>query len=62
MSDVPTYIGLGKQDNLLGAPVRSLAQSIGGRADCQFEEFDPCEHLMIVADALTSAYRFFDAH
>ena len=62
LGSVPIYMAVGKQDELRGASVRALATGLSGRLDCQFEEFDPCEHVMIVADALPSAFRFFDRH
>lgn len=62
LEGVPIYLAVGKQEiPMLAASAQRLGQALEGRAGSEFESFDPCEHLMIVADALPSAFRFFDA-
>jgi hypothetical protein len=61
LSSVPMYLAVGQQELpplLIGA--RALAESQKGRSNFEYEEFNHTEHLMIVADSLPSAFRFFD--
>ena len=59
LSGVPIYVAVGRAD-MLHASVAALAAANQGRAGFVFEELDPCEHLMVVADALPAAFKFFD--
>jgi predicted esterase len=58
---IPVFASIGKQD-LLFANMKPLGQVLSSRKDSEYEELEPCEHLMIVADSIQAAYRFFDAH
>jgi predicted esterase len=63
LREVPIYVAVGKQEiPMLRANVERLGEQLGQGSVNQIETFDPCEHLMIVADAVPSAYRFFDRH
>jgi predicted esterase len=59
LKSVPIFIAVGKQDQM-ASEVRAFSQLIAGRANCEYLEMDPCEHLMIVGDAIPEAFRFFD--
>lgn len=62
-TQVPIFLAVGKQEiGMLRNSVLALSRDMSSRADFKFKEFDPCEHLMIVADALPDAYAFFDRH
>lgn len=61
LSGVPLWVMVGKSDPLAMA-VGALKRSLAGRADTEFQELDPCEHLMVAADGLPDAYRFFDRY
>lgn len=63
LAGTPIFLAVGKQEmGMLVGGVQSLAQSMEGKPGFEFRQYDPCEHLMIVADALPDAYRFLDAH
>jgi hypothetical protein len=50
------------ETNTISIATRDLALGLAETVKKQgeFNEYDPCEHLMIVAEALPDAYRFFD--
>jgi pimeloyl-ACP methyl ester carboxylesterase len=57
----PTFLAVGKQEMApLRASANTAAQQAQGRAGFQFKEYDPSEHLMVVADAIPDVYSFFD--
>jgi len=60
LADVPIWLSVGKQDVLVSG-VRAIAQALSGRKGFEFQELDPCEHMMVVADSIPSAYRFFES-
>jgi hypothetical protein len=58
---IPTFLAVGREDAAsIVAFCQAVARENAGREDFRYEEFDACEHLAIVADAVESAYRFFD--
>lgn len=61
LSDTPLFLAIGKQEM---AGLRGLGLGLKARAEQngEFREYDPCEHLMIVADASQDAFRFFDRY
>lgn len=60
---VPIYLAVGKQEiPRLLASSQAISRELADRGDFQFEEFDASEHLMIVADAIPNAFRFFDRY
>jgi dienelactone hydrolase len=58
-SELPVFLAVGKQEQM-AMMSSTIAKANEGRAGFVFREYDPCEHLMIVADAVGDAYRFFD--
>jgi hypothetical protein len=60
LDGIPLFLSVGKQDSIAG-DLRVLSQGIQSRKHGRFEEFDPCEHLMVVGESLPSAYKFFDS-
>jgi hypothetical protein len=58
-SELPVFLAVGKQE-ALATMAATIAKDNSGRSGFVFREYDPCEHLMIVADAVSDAYRFFD--
>lgn len=61
LSRTPIFLAVGKQEMMmLRTGALALAEAVQKRGE--FKEYDPCEHLMIVAEALPDAYRFFDRH
>lgn len=57
LAQTPIFVAVGKQEiSMLRTTALSLKPKVA-----QFNEYDPCEHLMVVADAVEDAYRFFDA-
>lgn len=58
---IPVFASVGKQD-LLFANMKPLGQVLSARKNSEYEELDSCEHLMVVAESIQAAYRFFDAH
>lgn len=56
LAGTPIIVAVGKQEM---AMLKSTAQGLREKAT-EFREYDPCEHLMIVADAVPDAYKFFD--
>lgn len=54
----PIFLAVGKQEMMmLRTGALALAELVKKRG--VFKEYDPCEHLMIVAEALPDAFRFF---
>ena len=60
LEGIPLFVSVGKQDSIAGE-LRSMSQGIQSRKNGRFEEYDPCEHLMVVGESLPSAYKFFDS-
>jgi len=60
LGETPVFFAVGKQD-LLDGIARDLYSQVSNRKNSEFLELDPCEHLMVVADAVPAAFRFFDA-
>lgn len=61
IQSAPTFLAVGKQDTqTASATASNLAKLYEGRADFEFKQYDPCEHLMIGAEAIKDAYKFFD--
>jgi predicted esterase len=61
LAQTPTFLSVGKQEiPMLRTGAQRLSASLTGRANSEYQEVDNSEHLMIVADALPSAFRFFD--
>lgn len=60
---VPVYLAVGKHEiPRLLASSRAIGRELADRDDFEYEEFDASEHLMIVADAIPNAFRFFDRY
>ncbi len=56
LASTPVFLGVGKQEM---AMLATSAQRLRPKVT-EFREYSPCEHLMIVADGLPDAYRFFE--
>lgn len=56
LATTPIFLAVGKQEM---AMLATTAQRLRPKV-AEFREYSPCEHLMIVADALPDAYRFFE--
>ncbi len=57
----PLFLGVGKQEiGLLQNSVGQIARDLNGVEGFTYQQFDPCEHLMVVAEGLKSAYAVFD--
>lgn len=57
LESTPLWVGVGKQElMMLAGNARALKEGAQ-----EYREYDPCEHLMIVACGLADAYRFFDS-
>lgn len=57
LASVPVFVAVGKQEQpFLLRQARALASA----PNVRLVEHDPCEHLMVVADALPEAFKFFD--
>jgi hypothetical protein len=60
LQTVPIYLALGAQEiPLLAAGARAMQRQMQDAPTFQFQLFDPCEHYMIVGDAVPAAFRFF---
>jgi hypothetical protein len=58
LESTPLWVGVGKQEiMMLAGNARALKSSVQ-----EYREYDPCEHLMIVACGLPDAYKFLDSH
>lgn len=61
LKDVPMYLAVGRQEiMMLGASAQEIRKSRESAPNFRFNLVDPCEHLMIVADALPDAYKWLD--
>jgi len=59
LADVPIFLAVGKQEiGMLRQGADTLAKTLPKGSESKV--YDPCEHLMIVAEAARDAYRFFD--
>lgn len=59
--NLPIFLAIGKQEmNSIRQSLQSLAREWAPRKDFEYKEYDPCEHLMVVTDALPDVYAFFD--
>ncbi|HZH98344.1 MAG TPA: hypothetical protein VEX38_05185, partial [Fimbriimonadaceae bacterium] len=57
----PIYLSIGKQDTgRLYGSASSIGREMGNRPTFRYQEFDPCEHLMLVAESIPGAYAFFE--
>lgn len=57
----PIFLAVGKQEMPpLLASARRMAEQIAGESRSKYVEYEHCEHMMIVADALPAALAFFD--
>lgn len=60
LAEVPMFLAVGKQEMaMLRTGAQSMSEAV--KKAGEFREYDPCEHLMIVADALPDAFKFFDS-
>lgn len=61
LDGVPVYVAVGAQEiGMLQNMVNRIEQQMKDRPKSKVDRFDPCEHLMIVAEAAPAAFRFFD--
>lgn len=61
LKEVPMYLAVGRQEiMMLGASAQEIRKSRESAPNFRFNLVDPCEHLMIVADALPDAYKWLD--
>lgn len=61
LEKVPTYVAVGKQEmTMLSNGIKNIQVQGKNWPLFQFEEADPAEHLMIVAEKAKSAFQFFD--
>lgn len=61
LKDVTMYLAVGKQEiMMLGASAQEIRKSRESAPGFRFNLVDPCEHLMIVAEALPDAYKWLD--
>lgn len=60
-TELPLFYAVGKQEfpQILRS-ARALSKELDQRRDFKYVEYDPCEHLMIVAEAARDAYAFLD--
>lgn len=59
--ELPIFLSVGTEEmGALRGTAQSLAREFATRSNFEFVEYSPCEHLMIVADSLPRAYKFFD--
>ncbi len=62
-TELPIYMAVGKQESeRRRAAIGSLARELEARPDFRFEEVEGSDHLMVVANAIPSAFEFFDTH
>lgn len=61
LDGVPVYAAVGAQEiGMIQNMSARIEAQLRGRPGSKSERFDPCEHLMIVAEATPAAFRFFD--
>ncbi|MGE0000553.1 MAG: hypothetical protein AB7F50_07445 [Fimbriimonadaceae bacterium] len=59
--DLPVFLAVGKQEMaMLRTTASQLGVEIAARPGNSYIEYDRCEHLMIVAEAMAEAFAFFD--
>ncbi|MBX7132758.1 MAG: hypothetical protein K1X67_08795 [Fimbriimonadaceae bacterium] len=59
LAEAPIFLAVGAQEmGMLKTGASRMSEAVKKKGE--FREYDPCEHLMIVADAVPDAYRFFD--
>lgn len=58
----PLFIGVGRQESsALLASVGRMARDLNGLPGFTYDQFDACEHMMVVAEGAKAAYAVFDA-
>ncbi|MCW5941881.1 MAG: alpha/beta fold hydrolase [Fimbriimonadaceae bacterium] len=58
LAGVPLFLAVGTQEMpMLRQGADKLAKDVPG---IEFKRYDPCEHLMVVAEGIADAYAFFD--
>ncbi|MBX3118874.1 MAG: hypothetical protein KF784_07390 [Fimbriimonadaceae bacterium] len=58
----PVFLGVGKQElPFLVGTISRMARDLGGLPGFTYEQYDPCEHMMIVAEGAKAAYGVFDS-
>lgn len=61
LSEVPLFLAVGRQEiMMLGASAESIKKQKEGSPHFRHLLVDPCEHLMIVAEALPEAFKWLD--
>lgn len=61
LNGVPMFLAVGAQEMaMLAGGIQSIRKSREGTQGFVFRTYDPCEHLLVVAEGLKDAYRFFD--
>lgn len=61
LEKIPTYVAVGKQEMMmLSGGIQKIQVQGKNWPLFQFEEVDPAEHLMIVAEKAKAAFQFFD--
>lgn len=59
LAETPIFLAVGAQEmGMLKNGATKMSEAVKKKGE--YREYDPCEHLMIVADAVPDAYRFFD--
>lgn len=62
LEGVPMFLSVGKQEMMmLAGSAQQLQRQLEGKPHFKYKVVDPCEHLMIVADALPAAYEWLDS-
>jgi len=60
LDGLPVYMATGKQD-AFSPSSKSLSEKLAKGRRFESKVYDPCEHLMVVAEGVPDAYRFFDS-
>lgn len=61
LDGVPVFLAVGQQEMLmLASTAQTLGRLLEDRPQSQFKRYDPCEHLMIVSEALPDAFAWLD--
>jgi predicted esterase len=61
LKSIPLFLAVGKQEmGMIQNNVQRMSKSMAGSPNFELFEADPCEHLMIVADAARPAFTFLD--
>lgn len=59
LKDVPTFLAVGKQEiGMLRGGIIKLASSENKRANFEFREYEACEHMMVVNNAIPAFITF----